>query len=228
MGLAEDRGARDTRRTMARRPGSPLLFDLPVRPDFSAETRLARDGHAAICGIDEAGRGPLAGPVVAAAVILDPAAMPRGLDDSKRLDEAARETAFAAILTSARAIAFASASAETIDRTDIRAASLAAMARAATALSVRPDFALIDGRDVPSGLPCPGVALVKGDQRSLSVAAASIVAKVMRDRMMAALAPDRHGFAGHKGYGTAAHVAALAREGPVARIHRMSFAPLRP
>lgn len=200
-----------------------------MRPDFSAERQLTRVGRMAICGVDEAGRGPLAGPVVAGAVILDPDALPDGLDDSKRLSEAAREMAFAAILSTARAVAFASVSAEDIDATDIRKAALAAMRRAVAALAFPPDFALVDGRDEPPGLPCGARALVKGDRRSLSIAAASIVAKVMRDRMMDAAGrrwPD-WGFASHKGYGSAAHLAAIARHGGLKRLHRFSFAPLK-
>lgn len=166
---------------------------------------------------------------MAAAVILDPHRPPTGIDDSKRMSEAARETAFAWILSEARAVAFASVAAEGIDASDIRKASLEAMRRAAAALSLAPDFALVDGRDVPPGLACPAGALVKGDQRSLSIAAASIVAKVMRDRMMTALDGQHpaYGFAGHEGYGTALHRAAIARAGAAPRVHRLSFAPFR-
>jgi len=214
---------------MSRRSGSPLLFDLPARPDFSAERKLAREGFRAVCGLDEAGRGPLAGPVVAAAVILDPDQLPAGLDDSKRMTESARQIAFVAIFSSARAVAIASVSAENIDATDIRKASLEAMRRAAAALAISSDFALVDGRDVPPGLSLPARALVKGDQRSLSIAAASIIAKVTRDQMMAALGPHHPGYAFeiHKGYGTATHRAAIAQAGAVPRVHRLSFAPFR-
>ena len=214
---------------MSRRSGSPLLFDLPVRPDFSEERRLARAGRGAVCGVDEAGRGPLAGPVVAAAVILDGANLPDGLDDSKRLSEAAREKAFASILDNARAIAFASIGAEGVDGSDIRKASLKAMRRAVVALAAAPDFALVDGRDEPPGLPCPARALIKGDQRSLSIAAASIVAKVMRDRMMDAAGArwPGWGFESHKGYGSARHLGAIGQNGGIARLHRFSFAPLK-
>jgi ribonuclease HII len=208
---------------------SPSLFDLPARPDFSLEAKLLRDGCKLVAGTDEAGRGPLAGPVVAAAVILDPNNIPAGLDDSKRLTKVKREAAFAEILTKARAIAFASASSEDIDATNILRASLNAMTRAVAALSLVPDHVLVDGRDIPKNLPCPGTALIKGDQRSLSVAAASIVAKVMRDRMMA-VADSGHtgyGFANHQGYGSARHMAAIAEIGPVSRLHRFSFAPIR-
>ncbi len=188
-----------------------------------------RQGMRFIAGLDEAGRGPLAGPVVAAAVILDPAAIPDGLDDSKRLSEGRREALFAAILSSAIAVSVASRSAESIDRTDIRKASLEAMRRALCGLAVAAGYALADGRDVPPGLPCSAEALVKGDRRSVSIAAASIVAKVTRDRMLRrcdAHAPF-YGLAGHKGYGSAAHRAAIGAHGGVARLHRFSFAPLR-
>ena len=121
---------------------------------------------------------------MAAAVILDPKRIPKGLDDSKRLTPEERENLFEVILKKALAISFASCCAETIDRTDIRKASLEAMRRAACGLALKPAFAITDGLDVPPGLPCSGEAFVKGDQRSHSIAAASIVAKVMRDRMM--------------------------------------------
>lgn len=211
------------------RSGSPSLFDLPVRPDFSLEMALAREGFPAVAGLDEAGRGPLAGPVAAAAVILDPDDIPAGLDDSKRLGAKAREAAFQAIMAKAQAVAFATSGAQTIDRTDIRKASLDAMRRAFAALAVKADFALADGRDVPPGLIIPARAVIKGDQRSLSIAAASIVAKVMRDRMMTIAGGQwpQYGFAGHKGYGAAAHMAAIAAYGPAPGLHRMSFAPLR-
>lgn len=208
---------------------SPSLFDLPARPDFDLELRLLERGFHFVAGTDEAGRGPLAGPVVAAAVILDPDNIPEGLDDSKRLTKTRREAAFAEILVKARAISFASASAEDIDASNILRASLSAMTRAVAALSLVPDHVLVDGRDIPAGLPCPGTALIKGDQRSLSVAAASIVAKVMRDRMMAAADASHpgYGFSAHQGYGSARHLAAIAGIGPVPRLHRFSFAPIR-
>jgi ribonuclease HII len=216
---------------MARpRSDSPRLFeDVPLKPDFSIEKRAIRDGMWPVMGLDEAGRGPLAGPVVAAAVILDPKRVPKGLDDSKRLDAEAREALFAAILQKALAVSFASICAHSIDRSDIRKASLEAMRRAAAGLAVEAKHALIDGVDVPPGLPCPGRALVKGDQRSQSVAAASIVAKVMRDRIMTTCGARQphYGFEAHMGYATERHRLAIAAAGPVARLHRMSFAPFR-
>jgi ribonuclease HII len=215
------------------RSDSPPLFDLDpfenARPDFRHESIARRDGLWPVAGLDEAGRGPLAGPVVAAAVILDPLAVPDGLDDSKRLTPQMRETLFDAILASAHAVSATSVSAASIDASDIRKASLEAMRRAYAALPVRPGFALVDGRDIPPGLPTAALALVKGDRRSQSIAAASIVAKVMRDRMMTRCCArhEGYGFSLHKGYATAAHCAAIERHGPVARIHRFTFAPIR-
>lgn len=211
------------------RSDSPLLFELPVRPDFSFENEARREGRWPVAGTDEAGRGPLAGPVMAAAVILDPDNIPDGLDDSKRLDAAARELVFADILALAVAVSFASVCAGTIDSGDIRKASLEAMRRSVATLGVAPLLVLADGRDVPPGLPCLARAVVKGDQRSHSIAAASIVAKVMRDRMMAraGACDPRYGFEVHMGYATVRHRAAIVEHGPVTRLHRMSFAPFR-
>ena len=212
-----------------RNSDSPFLFDLPLKPDFSAEARLMAGGCKYVAGTDEAGRGPLAGPVVAAAVILRPDDLPDGIDDSKRLTKSGRERAFEEIMVKAAAIAFASASAEEIDALNILRASLMAMTRAVAALFIAPDHALADGRDVPPGLACPASALIKGDRRSLSIAAASIIAKVMRDRMMAAAHQDfpAYGFLSNKGYGSAAHIPAIEAHGPVPRLHRFSFAPIR-
>lgn len=198
-------------------------------PDFETERRALAAGCWPVAGADEAGRGPLAGPVVAAAVILDPAAIPDGIDDSKRLTAARREALFRQILDTALAVSVCSAAAETIDRSDIRKASLAALARAVSCLSIAPQLALIDGRDVPAGLPCRGEAIIGGDRRSLSIAAASIVAKTLRDRMMvraSALYPH-YGFESHKGYASSAHRAAIADHGGCQRLHRFTFAPLR-
>src|SRR5690606_8860364 len=152
--------------------------------------------------------------------------IPPGLDDSKKLSPARREALCAALFASAD-IAVATAPPDEIARLNIRGATLAAMARAVRALPVPPELVLVDGRDVPPGLPCPGEALVGGDGRSVSIAAASIVAKVMRDRMCQVMAVDapQFGFAAHKGYGTAAHLAALAHHGPC-RHHRRDFAPV--
>ncbi|WP_048645997.1 ribonuclease HII [Nitratireductor soli] len=215
---------------MARtRSDSPVLFDLPIRPDFHMEAGLMREGHMPVAGLDEAGRGPLAGPVVAAAVILDADGVPEGLDDSKRLSADARERLFQAIVESAVCVSVASLSASSIDGSDILRASLEAMRRAALGLCVVPRFALADGRDIPPGLPCPARAVVKGDQRSQSIAAASIIAKVTRDRMMARAAQiaPHHGFEAHMGYATKRHRLAITQHGPIVRLHRMSFAPLK-
>lgn len=212
------------------RSDSPTLFEIEdIRPDFSIERRAMKRGLWPIAGVDEAGRGPLAGPVVAAAVILDPKRIPKGLDDSKRLTAEERENLFESILKKALAVSFASCSAETIDRTDIRKASLEAMRRSTCGLSLAPAFAITDGLDVPAGLPCPGEAYVKGDRRSYSIAAASIVAKVVRDRMMG-VCGSRHtayGFEFHMGYATERHRAAIEVAGACARLHRLSFSPFR-
>jgi ribonuclease HII len=198
------------------------------KPNYKVERSLIREGAGHIAGVDEVGRGPLAGPVAVAAVILDPADLPKGVDDSKALSAPEREKLFEIILRKALSVAIAFASAEEVDLLNIRGATLAAMARAVNALSLRPAFALIDGSDWPPGLCCEGRAIVKGDASCLSIAAASIVAKVARDRMMTrldALYPD-YGFARHVGYGTKVHLEALARCGPTP-FHRLSFAPLR-
>lgn len=186
-------------------------------------------GQTPVVGLDEAGRGPLAGPVVAAAVILDPQRIPAGLDDSKRLTTAARDRLFDEISQTALALSIASVSSSAIDATDIRKASLEAMRRAAAGLTQSPVLALVDGRDVPPGLACQGRAIVKGDRISVSIAAASILAKVTRDRMMCRCGglDPRYGFERHMGYGTEIHRNAITLHGPVARLHRMSFAPLR-
>lgn len=219
---------------MSRRPGtdslspfSPAAAPLYPGPDFSIETALIAQGSGPVAGTDEAGRGPLAGPVMAAAVILDPQQIPAGLDDSKRLTERRREALFDAIVEQAHAVSFAWVAAPGIDRLNIRQASLEAMRRAVVSLSILPRHVIVDGRDVPPGLPCPATALVKGDARALSIAAASIVAKVARDRMMQRcdVSLPGYGFAAHKGYGSAMHVEAIRRLGPTL-LHRLSFEPL--
>jgi ribonuclease HII len=189
-------------------------------PDLASARLLA--------GVDEAGRGPLAGPVAAAAVILDPDRPVPGLADSKTLDEQAREALFRLIMADARAVSFALAPPADVDRLNIRGATLACMRRAVLALALRPDLAVVDGRDVPDGLPCPARAIVGGDATVPAIAAASIVAKVMRDRLMVRLDGDcpAYGFAVHKGYGTARHRRAIAEHGGSAH-HRRSFAPFR-
>ena len=183
---------------------------------------------APVAGIDEAGRGPLAGPVAAAAVILDPKRLPRGLDDSKQLNHAARETLAGVIMKRALAISVAFSSVDEIDRWNIRGATHLAMRRAAHALVVVPAWILVDGNDCPAGLPCGADTIVDGDAKSMSIAAASIIAKVMRDRMMRRLAQrhPQYGFERHFGYATPAHREALGLHGPCV-LHRRSFAPVR-
>ncbi|MBM3583473.1 MAG: ribonuclease HII [Alphaproteobacteria bacterium] len=189
------------------------------------DDRLERALSAPVAGIDEAGRGPWAGPVVVAAVVLDPARVPPGLDDSKRLSALRRAALFDALVACAT-IGVGIAEAAEIDRLNIRRATHLAMRRALEALPIRPRHALVDGNDRPD-LPCPATAVVGGDGLSLSIAAASIVAKVTRDRLMEALARAHpgYGFERHKGYGTARHQDALARLGPCAQ-HRRSFRPV--
>lgn len=183
-----------------------------------------------VCGVDEAGRGPWAGPVVAAAVILDPARVPAGLDDSKKLSASRRLQLAAAIRREAVAFAVAEASVAEIDRLNILAATLLAMTRAvdnvSAAIGAVPDLALVDGNRAPA-LACPVRTLVGGDGLSASVAAASILAKTVRDELMVALDEScpGYGFAAHKGYGVAAHAAALAKLGPSVH-HRTSFKPV--
>jgi len=185
-------------------------------------------GFGLVAGVDEAGRGPLAGPVCAAAVILHPARLPDGLADSKRLTEAAREALEPKIQLSARAWAVAWASTAEIDRLNILQASLLAMRRAVWALHLTPTLALVDGNRCPTDLPCVARALVGGDGFEPSISAASILAKVARDREMCRLDVEypQYGFARHKGYGTREHLAALGRHGPCA-VHRRSFGPVR-
>lgn len=206
---------------------SELDFDLSKGPDFSSELKAKKAGYWPVAGLDEAGRGPLAGPVVAAAVILDENNIPEGLNDSKKLNVKKREILFEQIMATAH-VAICSNSAKTIDETDIRKASLDAMRRSLIGLEVEAKFALVDGRDIPYGINIPANALVKGDGRSLSIAAASIIAKVTRDRLMdraASLYPE-YGFEKHAGYGTKAHREAIEQHGPCP-IHRFSFKPIR-
>lgn len=184
-------------------------------------------GFTLAAGVDEAGRGPLAGPVVAAAVILDPDLPIDGLDDSKALSAARREELAAAIRARSHAWALGLASVEEIDRLNILQATLLAMQRAVQGLSVAPQLALVDGNQAPR-LACRVETVVRGDALVPAISAASILAKVERDALMRALDSDfpQYGFAGHKGYPTTAHLAALARHG-VSPAHRRSFAPVR-
>lgn len=181
-----------------------------------------------ICGVDEAGRGPWAGPVTAGAVILDPDGPIEGLTDSKKLSEKKRLLLEPEIKSKALAWAVVHVEADEIDRINIREATFEAMRRAIFALEFKPSRILIDGNALPRDLPCPARAIIKGDLTEPCISAASILAKTARDRLMQdyEAAFPGYGFAGHKGYGTAAHAKALTRLGPCAQ-HRMSFAPVK-
>ncbi|HEY5794185.1 MAG TPA: ribonuclease HII [Bosea sp. (in: a-proteobacteria)] len=194
---------------------------------FLRETHAISRGLWPLAGVDEVGRGPLAGPVVAAAVILDPQAVPEGLDDSKRLSAARREEMFSIIAQTALAVGVASVTAREIDAINIRQATLLAMRRAVSALPMRPAGVLVDGNDPPV-LACPCESIIGGDAQIASIAAASIVAKVTRDAMMARLCRlyPAYGFSAHAGYGTPQHRAALQTHGPCPE-HRYSFAPVK-
>ncbi len=203
---------------------------------FEFELPLWQAGVLRVAGVDEAGRGPLAGPVVAAAAILPPAWADTGLpaelaslNDSKQLTEAQRERYFAFLTTCAEIeFAIAAVDAGVIDAINILQATHRAMNAALVQLQPRPRHVLVDGRPVKT-LTVPQTAIIKGDARSYSIAAASVLAKVTRDRLMRAYAAQfpEYGFAEHKGYGTAKHLAAIAQHGACA-IHRMTFAPLKP
>ncbi len=196
-----------------------------TRPDLAFERAAWTRGLARVAGVDEVGRGPLAGPVVVSAVILDPDRVPTGLDDSKKLTEARRERLYEEILASAD-VSVVTAPPALIARLNILQATLWAMRQAVLGLPRLPDHLLVDGNRLPAALPCPAEAIVGGDGRSVSIAAASIVAKVTRDRMCAVMDGEepQFGFAGHKGYAAPIHLAALASHGP-GRHHRMDFAP---
>ena len=187
------------------------------------EKEAATRGYTAVCGIDEAGRGPLAGPVYAAAVILPAGCDIPGLNDSKKLTEAKREALFDVICDRAVAFGIGSADEKEIDAVNILQATYLAMRRAVEALPVPCNFAMVDGNRMPP-LPVPGRTIVKGDAQSASIAAASILAKVSRDRLMLQYARQypAYGFEKHKGYGTKDHYAALEAHGPCP-IHRLSF-----
>ena len=190
---------------------------------YAYEKRAGEQGFSAVCGIDEAGRGPLAGPVCAAAVILPPDCDIPGLNDSKKLSEKKREALFPVIQEKALAFGVGWATAEEIDRVNILQATFLAMARAVEALPTPADYALVDGNRMPP-LPIPGETIVKGDATSASIAAASILAKVSRDRLLRRLdeAHPEYGFAKHKGYGTQAHYEAIRKYGLLPE-HRRSF-----
>lgn len=199
----------------------------PVEDLWRHEDIARGQGHVLIAGLDEVGRGPLAGPVVVACVILPPDFSLTGIADSKKLSERQRERAFARIQAEALAIGLGQVEAAEIDRINILRATHEAMRRALRALSVSPTLVLVDGLPVPN-LPCPAARfLVGGDGLSASIAAASIVAKVTRDRQMVAADAQwpEYGFAGHKGYGAPKHLAALQEHGPCP-LHRRSFSPV--
>jgi ribonuclease HII len=181
-----------------------------------------------LAGVDEAGRGPLAGPVAVAAVILDPARRIDGLGDSKALTEARREALFPRIQSDALAFAIVLVHADEIDRLNILQATMAGMRRAVAALAMPPSRVLVDGNRVPTGIGADAEAIVKGDAKIAAISAASILAKVARDRWMRELdaAHPEYGFAVHKGYPTPEHLEALRRFGPCPA-HRRSFAPVR-
>ena len=201
------------------------LGDEDIRPTFRRERAALKRGVWPVAGCDEAGRGPLAGPVVAAAVILDPNRVPRGLNDSKKLEPEIREKLYAKICATAE-VAVAVAPPSRIDRDNILRASLWALARAVAALPVKPKLVFVDGRDRIETC-CECEAVVSGDAIVASIAAASIVAKVTRDRLMTqlGLVHPGYGFERHKGYSVPEHFAALARLGPTIH-HRRSFAPV--
>jgi len=196
------------------------------KPDFQFETCAIEAGARYVVGVDEAGRGPLAGPVTAAAVWLDPAQIPEGLNDSKKLSDKKREALYAQLLECAH-VSVVHVSVREIEEINIRAASLLAMERAVAQLPQVPDHVLIDGNALPKNLPCPAEAIVKGDARSLSIAAASIVAKTCRDRIMVDLAQQHPGYEWEKnmGYPAPAHLEALRNLG-VTPHHRRTFKPV--
>lgn len=193
-------------------------------PDYEFEKAAVNSGFSCICGVDEAGRGPLAGPVCAAAVILPEGAVIEELDDSKKLTEKKRERLYDIIKETAVAYSVAYGTLEEIETVNILEATYLAMNRAIEGLNVKPDFALIDGNRIPRGIKIPCETIVKGDSKSMSVAAASVLAKVTRDRLM--LEYDKkypeYNFKKHKGYGTKEHTELIKQYGPC-EIHRLSF-----
>ena len=204
----------------------PPRRNKPRPLDYSIERDLVAMHDGPLAGIDEAGRGPWAGPVVAAAVILDPDKIPNGVTDSKALNAEKRDLLFRKIMATAQ-VGVGIAQVARIDRDNILQATLWAMAEAVASLQVAPGFALVDGNRMPK-LSCPAQTMVKGDARCLSIAAASIIAKVTRDRMMEAMAKTHpgYGFEQHKGYGTPQHQKAIDTIG-VCPQHRRSFRPIQ-
>ncbi|MBQ7108131.1 MAG: ribonuclease HII [Clostridia bacterium] len=193
-------------------------------PDYTYEISAKNNGYSVICGVDEAGRGPLAGPVCAASVILPEGEVIEGLNDSKKLSEKKREALFDVVKQKAIAWSVAFASVEEIEEHNILNATFIAMNRAIEGLGVKPDFALIDGNRIPKDIKIPCETIVKGDSLSMSIAAASILAKVTRDRLMLELDEKYplYEFKKHKGYGTALHMDLIRKYGP-SECHRPSF-----
>jgi ribonuclease HII len=220
-------GAREVLRLVRKRRAENRSEGQRLRHLLRFETALWEQGVLHVGGVDEAGMAPLAGPVVAGACLLPRAYRPRGIDDSKQLDRAARERLAEDIRRNAIAWAVARAEVEEIDRLNIYRAGLVALTRAVAALGVRPDHVLVDARKLPE-LGIPHTPIVHGDALSLTIAAASILAKTARDALMAELdaAHPGYGFARHKGYPTAEHFDALRRLG-ACPVHRRSFAPVR-
>lgn len=193
-------------------------------PDFLYEQNAKEKGYKFICGVDEAGRGPLAGPVCAAAVILPDGLEIEGLNDSKKLTEAKREKLFDIIIEKAVSYSVAFGTVEEIEQYNILNATFIAMNKAIDGLDVKPDYALIDGNRVPKGIKIDCETVIKGDAKSASVAAASVLAKVTRDRLLLRYSEKypEYGFEKHKGYGTAAHYEAVRKYG-LCPVHRPSF-----
>lgn len=193
-------------------------------PDFSFEHSAFAKGYKYVCGVDEAGRGPLAGPVCAAAVILPDGIEIQGLNDSKKLSEKKREELFGVITENAVSYGIAFADVEEIEEFNILGATFIAMNRAMEKLSVKADYALIDGNRIPKGIKIPCETVIKGDFKSSSIAAASILAKVTRDRLLYEYDKEfpEYQFAKHKGYGTKAHYDAIKQYG-ICKYHRPSF-----
>lgn len=197
--------------------------------DFSYETELRKNGFNNIAGVDEVGRGCLAGPVVVCALILDMDKFKLEVTDSKLLSPKVRQEKYLEIIRAAKALSIISLNANFIDKNNILSAALQAMQRAVTSLSLKADYVLVDGNKIPENLACPASAIVKGDSVSASIAAASIVAKVVRDSMMQrvdSFFPD-YGFAKHLGYPTKVHKDALHNFQPIPNLHRFSFSPIK-
>ena len=193
-------------------------------PDYSIEKEIISNGYEFVAGVDEAGRGPLAGPVCAAAVILPTDLEIEGLNDSKKLSEKRREALYDVVINSALAYDIQLVDQDVIDEINILEATMLAMTRAVENLSIPADYVIIDGNRIPKSLKTPSQAVVKGDAKSMSIAAASILAKVTRDRLMLELAKDypEYEFERHKGYGTKLHCEKLLEYGPC-KLHRKTF-----